>query len=82
MRSGHADNEFCLFSFELELEYHTFSSSLCVFLQHPDHEPSMHVYEAWLMGYTGEGVVAGVVDTGIEPDHDDLIANYVSHIQL
>ena len=42
----------------------------------------MHVYEAWLMGYTGEGVVAGVVDTGIEPDHDDLIANYVSHMEL
>ena len=34
------------------------------------------------MGYTGEGVVAGVVDTGIEPDHDDLIANYVSHMEL
>ena len=30
---------------------------------------------AWNMGYTGEGVKVGVIDTGIDTDHEDLVDN-------
>lgn len=37
----------------------------------------MNVYEAWQLGYTGSGIVAGVLDTGIEQEHDEFLNNYV-----
>jgi len=40
--------------------------------------PSLGVYESWLLGFTGEGVHVTVLDDGVEPDHPDLVANYVS----
>lgn len=33
---------------------------------------------AWKMGYTGKGIVITILDDGLEKDHPDLQANYVS----
>jgi furin len=38
----------------------------------------MNVRSAWEQGVTGKGVVVTILDDGIEKDHPDLIANYVS----
>lgn len=38
----------------------------------------MGIAKAWEAGYTGEGVVITFVDDGMEYDHPDLAANYVS----
>ncbi|KAL4218618.1 Neuroendocrine convertase 1 [Mactra antiquata] len=43
---------------------------------HPDHVPSMEVYEAWMEGYTGHGIVLAFVDDGVDPTHPELIDNY------
>ncbi|KAL4219098.1 hypothetical protein ACF0H5_021681 [Mactra antiquata] len=40
--------------------------------------PSMNVYNAWDKGFTGSGITIGIVDDGVEFDHSDLAANYVS----
>ncbi len=37
----------------------------------------MKVEEAWKLGYSGKGVVAAIVDDGVEKSHPDLAANYV-----
>lgn len=39
----------------------------------------MHITDAWAMGYKGENIVVGIVDTGIEATHSDLAANMVIH---
>lgn len=33
------------------------------------------------MGYTGKGIVITILDDGLEKDHPDLQANYVSFAQ-
>lgn len=40
----------------------------------------MNVQDAWSMGFTGKGVVVTILDDGIERNHPDLKANYVSEI--
>lgn len=40
----------------------------------------MNVIPAWKEGITGKGVVVTILDDGLESDHPDLIANYVSKI--
>lgn len=40
----------------------------------------MNVIPAWNKGYTGKNVVVTIVCDGLERDHPDLIANYVSAI--
>ena len=41
---------------------------------------SMRVVDAWRAGYTGEGVVATILDDGIETTHPDLTRNYVRYL--
>ncbi len=36
----------------------------------------------WAMGYTGEGVVVAVVDSGVQTAHPDLVANISPTLQL
>ena len=38
----------------------------------------MNVIKAWKKGYTGKNIVVSILDDGIERDHPDLVANYVS----
>lgn len=38
----------------------------------------LNVMAAWKMGYTGKGIVITILDDGLEKDHPDLQANYVS----
>lgn len=37
--------------------------------------------QAWEQGYTGKGIVVSILDDGIEKNHPDLEANYVSLMQ-
>ena len=39
---------------------------------------SMNVKEVWKKGITGNGIVVGVVDNGIETNHQELEKAYVS----
>ena len=43
-----------------------------------DSGPTYNVLDVWKMGYTGRGVVVGVVDDGLQKDHPELEDNYVS----
>lgn len=38
----------------------------------------MNVGYAWRKGYTGKGVVITILDDGIQPNHPDLLPNYVN----
>ncbi len=33
----------------------------------------VHAEETWLDGYNGTGTVVGVIDTGIDPSHKDMV---------
>ena len=54
----------------------TFSNKTGIF-QQPDQVPSMGVFEAWAMGYTGAGVRIAVLDDGLDIGHPDLMENHV-----
>lgn len=47
--------------------------------QTPPHD--MNVSGVWEMGYTGKGVIAAIVDDGLDFTSDDLSANFVSIIR-
>ena len=51
-------------------------------LQEPATKPSMGVYEAWINGFFGKGVVIAILDDGMDIDHSDLKANYVNICQI
>lgn len=38
--------------------------------------PNINVAGAWAANITGAGVMIGIVDTGVEPGHEDLSANF------
>ena len=42
----------------------------------------MKVQEAWAEGVTGKGVVATILDDGLEKGHPDIIKNYVSIVTV
>ena len=41
-------------------------------------EPTLNVTAAWKSGYTGKGIVVGVVDDGVDGSHPELRDNYVT----
>jgi len=43
-----------------------------------DQAPHINVPGAWAAGYTGQGVVIGIVDDGLETAHEDLGPNFVA----
>lgn len=51
-------------------------------LQNRGPQYDMNVIPAWREGITGKGVVVTILDDGLESDHPDLIANYVSSLPL
>lgn len=50
----------------------------CVLFQNRGGGLDMNVIPAWREGITGRGVVVTILDDGLETDHPDLVANYVS----
>ena len=59
-------------------DIHSHIDNSNVIFQHPEQYPSMGVYEAWEMGYSGAGVNIAVLDDGVDIGHPDLIDNYVT----
>lgn len=47
-------------------------------MQNNQVRPNLNILPVWSQGLTGQGVVVSVLDDGIEKDHPDLWANYVS----
>ena len=41
-------------------------------------EPTLNVISSWKSGYTGKGIVVGVVDDGVDGSHPELQDNYVT----
>ena len=41
-------------------------------------EPTLNVISSWKSGYTGKGIVVGVVDDGVDGSHPELKDNYVT----
>ena len=41
-------------------------------------QSDLNILQVWSQGLSGQGVVVSVLDDGIEKDHPDLWANYVS----
>ena len=42
----------------------------------------MDIMAAWGLGFRGQGVTVGVVDTGVEVSHIDLAPNIVSYFHF
>ncbi len=39
----------------------------------------VNIVDAWLNGYTGSGIVIGIIDSWLDYSHEDLAANYSSY---
>ena len=68
-------------------EFQTTSSSsnptrliFLAFQKRPEgsNEPTLSVISSWKSGYTGKGIVVGVVDDGVDGSHPELRDNYVT----
>lgn len=46
--------------------------------QNKEIQQDLNILKVWNQGLTGRGVVISILDDGIEKDHPDLWANYVS----
>ena len=46
--------------------------------QNNEMQSDLNILQVWSQGLSGQGVVVSVLDDGIEKDHPDLWANYVS----
>lgn len=46
--------------------------------QNNEVQPDLNIQQVWGQGLSGQGIVVSVLDDGIEKDHPDLWANYVS----
>ena len=53
--------------------------SIC-FQKRDDGQPTYNVIDVWERNITGVGVVIAVVDEGLDPEHPELKANYVSYM--
>lgn len=49
------------------------------FQKRDDGQPTHNVIDVWERNITGAGVVIAVVDEGLDPEHPELKANYVSY---
>lgn len=46
------------------------------YLELPDNDKGMNIYQVWQQGITGKGVVVAVVDEGLQQSHPELADNY------
>lgn len=46
--------------------------------QNSEVQPDLNILQVWSQGLSGQGIVVSILDDGIEKDHPDLWANYVS----
>ena len=74
---------FKLTEFQTTGDSKAFNPALLIFLasqKRPEgsNEPTLNVTAAWKSGYTGRGIVVGVVDDGVDGSHPELKDNYVT----
>ena len=74
---------FKLTEFQTKGNSKVFNPALLIFLafqKRPEgsNEPTLNVISSWKSGYTGKGIVVGVVDDGVDGSHPELKDNYVT----
>ena len=68
---------------EFQITSNSSNTTLLMFLafqKRPEgsNEPTQNVISSWKSGYTGKGIVVGVVDDGVDGSHPELKDNYVT----
>ena len=63
-----------------QVHVHVSWSPIFFYSQNRDNgKPTYNVIDVWKKNITGAGVVIAVVDEGLDPEHPELKANYVSY---